>query len=387
MKRGLVLMLLIGCLMYVPSGPAFAADTIKIGLIGPMSGPGAFYGASMKEAADLAVDEVNAKGGIKGKKVQLIIEDDESTPVKAVNAAQKLVTKDQVVSVVGHYNSSCSLASMAVTQKEKVPHMNPISTAAAITEQGHKYIFRNCATNPMQVGQLAGYVVTKMKKPGKTNTVAIFYEHTDYGKGIMEIFRDKIQAKSADGWQLTDIELYKPGDTDMISQLTKIKASAPDFLLFGGNITEVAQAVRQSKEIGLKTQFLALGGVSNDKFPELAGAENIEGMVNVSYFETTSQNPLARKFVEDYRKRYNKDPDMFAAAVYEAFDILFASLKKTGTDFKSVPKWREALRNEIAGIKDLPGVQGPTTFAADGQADKKVYIIRWEDGKRKIIYP
>ncbi|RPJ32068.1 MAG: hypothetical protein EHM35_11855, partial [Planctomycetaceae bacterium] len=262
MKRGLLLVLLVGCLIYLPSGAAFSADTIKIGLIGPVSGPGAFYGASMKEAADLAVDDLNAKGGVKGKKVQVIVEDDESTPVKGVNAAQKLVTKDQVVAIVGHYNSSCTLASMAVTQKEKVPHMCPISTAAAITEQGFKYIFRNCATNPMQVGQLADYVITKMKKPGKPNTVAIFYEHTDYGKGIMEIFRDKVQAKSGEGWQVTAIELYKPGDTDMISQLTKIKAGSPDFLLFGGNITEVAQAVRQSKEIGLKTQFLALGGVS-----------------------------------------------------------------------------------------------------------------------------
>ncbi len=384
MKR-ILWLVLAGCVAMAMSATAFAADTIKIGMIGPISGPGAFYGASMKKAAEMAVDEINGKGGIKGRKIELIIEDDESTPVKAVNAAQKLVTRDQVVSVVGHYNSSCTLASMAVTQKEKVPHLCPISTAADVTTQGYKFIFRNCATNPMQVGQLAEYVIANMKKPGKTNKVAIFYEHTDYGKGIMEIFRDRI--KAAPGFEVAGIEVYKPGDTDMIAQLTKIKAAQPDFLLFGGNITEVGQIVRQSKEIGLKTQFLALGGVSNDKFPELAGKENIEGMVNVSYFETTSKNPLAQSFVKNYRNRYKSDPDMFAAAVYEAFYILENTIGKAGLSHPSVAKWREALRDAIAGIKDLPGVQGPTTFGPDGQANKQVYIIRWENGKRVIIYP
>jgi branched-chain amino acid transport system substrate-binding protein len=181
--------------------------------------------------------------------------------------------------------------------------------------------------------------------------------------------------------------MYKPGDTDMIAQLTKIKATQPDFFLFGGNMTEVAQSVRQAKEIGLKTQFLALGGVSNDKFPELAGKENIEGMINVSYFETTAKNPLATDFIKNYRSRYNADPDMYAAAVYEAFYILQHAVGKTGAKPANIAQWRDALRDVLAGIKDLPGVQGPTTYGPDGQAVKEVYIIRWENGNRVIIYP
>ena len=365
---------------------AFAGNkSITIGLIGPISGPGAFYGSSMKKAAEMAVDEINNKGGILGKTINLVIEDDESTPVKAVNSAQKLITKDQVLAIVGHYNSSCTLASMAVTQRNKVPHLCPISTAASITEQGYQYIFRNCATNPMQVGQLADYAINHMGGKGRDNKVAIFYEHTDYGKGIMEIFKSKVEA--AAGWTLVGVEVYKPDDTDMIAQLTKIKAVHPDFLLFGGNVTEVAQSVRQAKEIGLETQFLALGGVSNDKFPELAGKNNIEGMVNVSYFETTSKNELAQQFIKNFQKRYNSDPDMFAAAVYEDFAILRHCITQTGVAFKSISKWRVALRASIAGLNELPGVQGPTTYSKNGQAEKKVYIIRWENGKRIIIYP
>ena len=386
MKRGIIFLLSRAFVLSLLSFPAFAGKgVIKIGMIGPMSGPCAFQGSSMKKAAEMAVDEINKKGGILGKKIKLIIEDDESTPVKAVNAAQKLVTKDQVLAVVGHYNSSCTLASMEVTQRNKVPHLCPISVAAAITGQGYKYIFRNCATNPMQVGQLADYVTQNMGKKGKENRVAIIYEQTDYGKGIMEVFKKKVSA--VPGWKVVAIEVYKPGDTDMIAQLTKIKATKPDFMLVGGNMTEVAQIVRQAKEIGLKTQLLALGGVSTDKFVKLAGKENIEGMVNTSYFETTSKNPLAQKFVKNYRARYHSDPDMFAAAVYEAFYILDYAIKKTGVKYKSIKKWRKALRDVLANIKDLPGVQGPTTFGPNGQADKKVYIVRWENGKRVIIYP
>jgi len=385
MKKTGFLVFCIALVMGMTGFPAFAdIESIKIGMIGPMSGPCAFQGASMKNAAEMAVAEINQKGGIQGKKIELNIEDDESTPVKAVNAAQKLVTKDRVLSVVGHYNSSCTLASMEVTQRNKVPHMCPISVAAAITGQGHKYIFRNCATNPMQINQLADYVFQYMKR-GAEGRVAEIYEQTDYGKGIMEIFKGRVEAES--GWQVAALELYKPGDTDMIAQLTKIKASRPGFLLLGGNMTEVAQIVRQAREVGLKTQLLALGGCSNDKFAELAGKKNIEGMTNTSYFETTSKNPLARVFVKAYRDRYDTDPDMFAAAVYEAFYILEHSINKTGVDYGSISKWRKDLRNAIAGIQAFPGVQGPTTYGEDGQADKKVYIVRWENGRRVIIYP
>ncbi len=384
-KKGLFWVAIAVSLAASASIPAFAADTIKIGMIGPLTGPCAYYGASMTKAAEMAVEEINGKGGVKGKRIALIIEDDESSPVKAVNAAQKLITRDQILAMIGHYNSSCTLASMAATQKNHIPHVNPISTAIEITSQGHRYIFRNCATNPMQVKQLADYVIANMKKPGRINKTAILYELTDHGKGIMESFRDNI--KAAPGFEITNIEVYKPGDTDMIAQLTKIKGNPPDFLLFGGNLTEVAQSIRQAKEIGLKTQFLGLGSVSNDKFLELAGKENIEGMVNVSYFETTAQNPTAKAFIVNYRKRHKADPDMFAAAVYEAVYILEHAIGKTGASYPSLPKWREALRDAIAGIKDLPGVQGPTTFGPDGQADKKVLVMRWENGKRFILFP
>lgn len=386
MKRCVFVFLVLGFFVLGATSCGAEVTELRIGLVGPMTGPGAQYGQSMREAAQLAVTQANEAGGINGKKVLLFIEDDASNPAQAVNAMQKLITRDQIAAAVGHYNSSCTLASMEVTKRAKVPHLCPISTAEAITAGGNPYIFRNCATNPIQVGQLADWVFENLTKAGRVNRAAVIYENTDYGVGIMEVFVKKVEENP--DWELVAKESYNPGDTDMLAQLTSIKGKNPDVLLIGGNITEGAQIVRQAKEIGLNVQFLALGGLSVDKFPELAGMENVEGIINVSYFEKDSPNPLARQFVEDYQKAYNKDPDMFAAATYEAIDIIVTVARESDEGaWKTTPQLRQALRDGIAALKDLPGVQGPTTFDENGQANKQVYIVRWENGKRKVIYP
>jgi branched-chain amino acid transport system substrate-binding protein len=386
MKGFGVLLLVLGIVVFLAIPAVAEVTDLRIGLVGPMTGPGAQYGESMKEAAELAVNQINKAGGINGKEVLLFIEDDESNPAKAVNSMQKLVTSDKIAAAVGHYNSSCTLASMNVTQRAKVSHLCPISTAAAITEGGNPYIFRNCATNPMQVGQLAEWVFRNLTEGGRTNKAAVIHENTDYGVGIMEVFVEKV--KQNPDWELTAVESYNPGDTDMLAQLISIKKKNPDVLLIGGNITEGAQIVRQANEVDFDVQFLALGGLSNDRFPELAGVENVEGIINVSYFEKDSPNPLAQEFVAAYRAAYDKDPDMFAAATYEAVDIIaHVASGLEGDAWKSLPQLREAIREGLAALDGLPGVQGPTTFDENGQADKEVYIVRWENGKRIVIYP
>lgn len=386
MKRLMVLVSALSLVLFCSFAAVADVGELRIGLVGPMTGPGVQYGQSMKEAAQLAVNQINDAGGVNGKKILLFMEDDESNPAKAVSSMQKLINSDQIAAAVGNYNSSCTLAAMGVTQRFKVPHLCPISTAAAITAGGNPYIFRNCATNPMQVGQLADWVFKHLSKEGQINKAAILHENTDYGTGIMEDFVENV--KKDPNWELVANESYNPGDTDMVAQLTSIKGKNPAVLLIGGNVTEGAQIVRQAKEIDFPVQFLGLGGLSNDRFAELAGVENVEGIINVSYFEKDSPNPLAQKFVQDYQKAYNKDPDMFAAATYEAIDLIAHVARNLGGEsWKSVANLRQTLTEGIAALDDLPGVQGPTTFDEKGQADKLVYIIRWEGGKRVVIFP
>ena len=359
---------------------AMAIETIKLGLVGPFTGGLAIPGADMKRGAQLAVNEINAKGGINGKKIELFMANDEGVPAKSVNAVEKLVIKDKSLIVIGTYSSSCTLANMRVTKKYKVPQICPISVATAITESGNSFIFRNCATNPMQVGQLADYTI----KNFGLKRIGILFVNTDYGRGIRDVWAEKAAEYKID--LVADMPIHE-SDTDFFSYLTKIKNTNPDALLVGANITQATQIVLQAKNLGLESRIFGVGTFSDDEFWELTKGK-AEGIVHISYFEPQSPNPKIRKFAEDFKAKYNKFPGMFAAAVYEAVYIAEDAVKRAGTDFSDLKKWRLAVRDALAATKDLPGVQGgDTTFGPDGQADKKVYIVRWEKGKRVILYP
>ena len=360
--------------------PAKGAEKIKLGLVGPFTGGLAIPGADMKRGVQLAVDEINVKGGINGRQIELFTENDEGVPAKSVNATEKLVIKDEVLSVIGSYSSSCTLANMKVTEKYKVPQICPISVATAITQSGNKFIFRNCATNPMQIGQLADYAIPAFK----LKTVGVIYVNTDFGRGIRDVWAEKAAQYKI---RLTADIPISESDTDFFSYLTKIKGINPDAFLVGANITQATQIVLQARELGLRSQILGVGTFSDDEFWKLTKGK-AQGIVHISYFEPESPDPRIRKFSKDFETKFNKVPGMFGAAVYEAVYIFEDAVKRAGTNFSDLKAWRLAVRDAMASTKGLPGVQGgPTSFAPDGQADKKVYIVKWNEGKRDILYP
>ena len=360
--------------------PSTGAEKIKLGLVGPFTGGLAVPGADMKRGAQLAVDEINSKGGIDKREIEIVMENDEGVPAKSVNATEKLVIKDNVLTVIGSYSSSCTLANMKVTQKYEVPQICPISVATAITETGNKFIFRNCATNPMQIGQLADYAIPTFK----LKNVGVIYVNTDFGRGIRDVWAEKANQHKIK--LVADIPISE-SDTDFFSYLTKVKGINPDTLLVGANITQATQIVLQAQNLGLPSQILGVGTFSDDEFWQLTKGK-AEGIVHISYFEPESPDPRIRKFAKDFETKYNKLPGMFAAAVYESVYIFEDAVKRAGTNFTDLKKWQLATRDAIASTKNLPGVQGgPTTFGPDGQADKKVYIVKWQQGKRIILYP
>ena len=360
--------------------PTMAAETVRLGLVGPFTGGLAIPGADMKRGAELAVAEINAKGGINGQKIDLFMENDEGVPAKSVNAVEKLVIKDKCLTVIGAYSSSCTLANMRVTEKYKVPQICPISVATAITTSGNPFIFRNCATNPMQVGQLADYTIPTFG----LKRIGVIYVNTDYGRGIRDVWSQKAAEYKIQ--MVVDMPVSE-SDTDFFSNLTKVKDINPDALLVGANITQATQIVLQAKNLGLHSRIFGVGTMSDNEFWDLTKGK-AEGIVHISYFEPESPNQRIRKFAKDFNAKYNKVPGMFAAAVYEAVYIAEDAVKRAGSNLSDLGKWRLAVRDALASTKDLPGVQGgPTTFGPDGQADKKVYIVRWEKGKRVILYP
>jgi len=366
---------MVGC----GGGQSSAKQDIKIGFIGPLTGTNAKPGASMRQGMQLAIDEINAAGGINGHKLVGIYEDDETNATKGVAAAEKLVNKDDVDLVIGSYSSASVMAHMKVTEKAGVPQIVPVAVGIAITESGNQWIFRNCATNPMQVNQLADFITANY--PFKR--FAVIHENTDYGKGIAEVFVKNVKDK---GLEILATEAYNPGETDFYAQLTKIKNLKPDALLIGGNLTEGSQITRQAREVGIQAQLLGLGGLSTPEFDKLANGSN-EDMIVTSYFESETANPLAKKFIEAYMKKYNADPDMFAAATYEAVYIAAEAMKNAGPKGSDKAAWRTKVRDALRALKDLPGVQGPTTFDQKGQAKKDVYIVQWKNHKKVILFP
>jgi branched-chain amino acid transport system substrate-binding protein len=348
-------------------------ETIKIGAIFPLTGGSAYQGKSFKQAIQLAEEEINSNGGINGKKLEIIFEDDKGVPAEGVNAAQKLITQDNVSAIIGNFNSSVTLAVRAVTEREKVVQITPGSTADNITEPGHPYMFRNLMPNSFQAPELAKFAI---KKLGLKN-VAIIAENTDYGRTGAQQYE---QVAKKLGGKILAIEYYNQGDKDFYAQLTKLKNMNPDAIFISGLITEGAQILQQARDLGIKTQWLGMGGFTNDNFPKLAkGAA--EGMIHVSYFEPGFYDyfPNSKLFVENYNKKYGSNPDMYAANGYEAVYILAEAIKKAGGGD------REKIREAMTKIKDLPGVCGPTTFDKNGQAKKGLLFVKIENGKRVPI--
>jgi branched-chain amino acid transport system substrate-binding protein len=354
-----------------------AKEPIKFGIIGPYTGPNAKPGQSMKQGVNLAVEEINKAGGIKGRQLAAMFEDDASVPAQSVSATEKLINKDEVSFLIGTFNSATTLADMKIIERDKTPMMVPIAVAIEITESGNKWVFRNSATNPMQAEQLMSYIY----KETKLRKFAVLHENTDYGKGLMVAVQKFIQKNG--GSMIA--ESYSIGDTDFYAQLTKIKNNAPEGLIICGNLSEGSQITRQFKELGLKGQLFGFGGLSSYDFNNVASGSN-EGLIATSYFENASPNPLAQNFIKAYKAKYNVDPDMFAAAIYESVYIAKDAMEKMG-DTKDIAGFRVALRDQLAKTKDLAGVQGPTTFDAKGQADKQVMIIQWNKGQKSILFP
>ena len=354
-----------------------AKEPIKFGIIGPYTGPNAKPGQSMKQGVNLAVEEINKAGGVKGRQLVAMFEDDASVPAQSVSATEKLINKDEVAFLIGTFNSSTTLADMKIIERDKTPMMVPIAVAIEITESGNKWVFRNSATNPMQAEQLMNYIY----KQTKQRKFAVLHENTDYGKGLMTAVESYI--KKNGGSMIA--ESYSIGDTDFYAQLTKIKNNGPEGLIICGNLSEGSQITRQFKELGIKAQLYGFGGLSSYDFNNVAAGSN-DGLIATSYFENASPNPLAQNFIKAYKAKYNVDPDMFAAAIYESVYIAKDAIEKAG-DAKDIAGFRVALRDQLAKAKDLAGVQGPTTFDSKGQADKQVMIIQWNKGQKTILFP
>jgi branched-chain amino acid transport system substrate-binding protein len=352
--------------------PGEAQDTIKIGFFAPITGPAAADGASAKNAVELGLKEVNDAGGIKAKKVELMIYDDRLNPQEAVAIANKLIEKDKVVGVVSGAYSGPTRVTAPIYQKAGIPMVagyavHPDVTWDPIEKRPNDFCFRNGFLGEIEGAAAAEFAVKNLK----AKRISLIFMDNDFGRAISSGFADRAEKLGA---TILTKQMYKfPGEKDFRPFLTRIKEGNPDVIFAAGYYNEAASIVRQSKELGIKSQILGEEGFDSPKFLEISGPA-AEGVVIATNLDRDDPRPLVQNFLRNYRKTYNEDADMVGASSYDAFMILVKAIEKAGTEPKAIQK-------ALLGTKDYNGLTGKISRFVQGEVVKPVQIQVVKGGK------
>lgn len=346
-------------------------DVILLGEVGSLTGSEAAFGISTRNGIELALEEANASGGVKGKKLAVRVYDDQSKPEEAAAAATRLVTQDKVVAILGEVASSNSLAMAPKAQEAKVPMVSPSSTNPKVTEVGD-YIFRVCFIDPFQGAVMASYSHGKL---GHKKVAILTDTKSAYSEGLTEVFKKKF----ADlGGTIVGVVSYAKGDTDFRSQLTSVKKLKPEGLYVPGYYQDVALIAEQAKELGLKVTMMGGDGWDSDKLFELGGAA-VEGSYVSNHYSSDDPSPRVQEFITKYKAKFGGVPDSLAALGYDSARVVIDALKRAPD--ASGP----ALRDAIAQTKDFPGVAGTITLDANRNPVKPAVVLKVEGGKFKYV--
>ncbi len=357
-----------GCKDSSTTGRYETETEILIGEYASLTGGTANFGQSSHQGLKLAIKEINEAGGVLGKKIRIITEDNKSELNEASTAVQKLISRDKVAAVIGEVASSRSFAGASICQKEKIPMLSPASTNPGVTETGD-YIFRICFTDAFQGPVLATFA----EKQGWKN-VAIFTDLAqDYSKGLSDAFR-KTYLES--GGTIVADQSYRTNDPDFRAQLNTIKAANPSAVFLPGYYTEVGLIVRQAREMGLDVPFF--GGDGWDSPETLALGDAVKNCYFANHYSADDPRPEVQAFVRAYQAEYGRTPDAMAILGYDAGRVLADAIRRAG---KADP---EAIRDALAATTDFPGASGTITIDANRNARKPIVIVSIVDGRTKI---
>ena len=356
----LSLLLALGCGAQKPEGDGGAG--IVVGHVASMTGDTATFGRSADQGIRMAVEEINAGGGVLGAKLEVVTEDDRSVTEEARSAAQKLIQRDRVKALLGEVASSRSLAAAPEAQRAKVPMISPGSTNPKVTEVGD-YIFRACFIDPFQGAVMARFAADELH----AKRLAILFDFKqDYSVGLAQFFRDTVLAN---GGEIVADERYTSGDIEFRAQLTTIRAASPDAIFVPGYYTELGLIAKQARELGINVPLLGGDGWDSEKTLEIGG-DAVNGYFFSTHYAADSDNPRVQEFVKRFRERYGATPDAMAALGYDTAGILADGLKRAGsTD-------GPPLRDALAKTSNYEGVTGVITIDADHNAVKPAVVLK-----------
>ena len=371
-------MVLVAALLTVPlagcgNTSGGSGDEIVIGGLAPLTGSVAQYGVAVDNAVKMAVDDINAKGGLLGKRIKYISYDEKGDPTEATNAYTRLVDQDKIVALIGDVTSAPCEAVAQQAARDKLPMITPSGTSEAITTYGEN-VFRACFIDPYQGQLMANYAAKKLN----AKTAAILFDNGDpYSSGIADAFE---AAAKALGMTITNKEGYASKSTDFNSQLTKIKAGNPDVLLLPVYYNDVVLIAKQAKDQGLTATLLGADGW--DGVEVAKKSDDIKKLLNNAYFcsqySASSSDPALQNFLKTYKEKYNEEPNMFAVLGYDAMQIMAAAIEKAGTtDSAAVIK---ALRET-----NYKGLTGTTTFDDKRNPVREAIITSFDGLNYKVV--
>lgn len=344
------------------TGTGGTEGEIVIGEYGSMTGGQATFGVSTHNGIMLAVDEINGAGGVNGRKIRVITEDDQSKAEEAANAVTKLINQNNVVAILGEVASSSSLAAAPICQANKIPMITPSSTNPKVTEVGD-YIFRMCFIDPYQGEAMANYL---SKQAGMKTAAILIDNKSDYSTGLASFFE---RTFVANGGRIVSKASYAQGDSDFRSQLTNIKSSNPEVIFVPGYYNDIGQIALQARDLGMKQPLAGGDGWESPKLIEIGG-DALEGCFYSNHYHIDDPSPAVREFVQKYKERFGQDPDSLAALGYDSTRVLAEAIKRAGTTDSA------KLRDAIAATQNFSGVTGMINLGPDrNPIGKKLAIL------------
>lgn len=345
-----------------PSG-----EPIAVGVVAPLSGTAAMLGDLTQKGIQLAADQINAAGGINGRPIKLIFEDDEQVPAKAVSAVNKLIHNDKVAAVIGSVNTGCTLASMEVSQAAQVPQITLTSSGLAVTNSGNPWIIRMQASDEYQAGAIAGYAVHELK----LSKLAVMYGTDDYGTGGKDFILAYLKEAGIDP---VAIEGFDINSSDLSPQLLSIKQAGAEGILLWTSYKQGALVAKQAQQLGMEGVYIMGGGGLNNKaLFDLAG-EAAAGLMNTHTFfaDESGLNQTGLQFVQDYEAAYGATPTSDAATAYDSM-ILLARAFEQCPDLDG-----QGLMDALKATKDLEMASGVISINEKGDSLRDhIYVVRF----------
>ncbi|HEU4596538.1 MAG TPA: ABC transporter substrate-binding protein [Pyrinomonadaceae bacterium] len=335
---------------------------IRIGAFMSLTGDTGQYGLSASNGVTLAVEEINAKGGVGGRRVELILQDTRSDTGETVRVVERLVKEVKVHALLGEIVSSRSLAAAPVAQVAGVPMLTPSSTSVEVTAVGD-YVFRSCYADPFQGAAIARFAAQSLRA---RRAAMLLDREQAYS---IQLAQSIHEAFVRQGGEFVAEEVYQAGAADFSPQLLEINLAQPDVIFVPGYYLEAGLLTRQARELGINVPLVGGDGWDSPRLFEIGGPA-LEGNYFSSHYAADDPDPLVQRFVEDYRRLFNATPDAFAATAYDAARILLDAVARAAS------LERAAIRDALAQTRDFPGVTGSVTFDSERNAVKQVSIIR-----------